>query len=375
MRGLYIHIPFCKQACRYCDFFFAVSLKYLDEYVDCLVDEIVRRSRPLKGSELETLYLGGGTPSLLTEEHLQKILSALHDFYNFRESPEWTLECNPDDLSPRRLSYLHGMGFNRLSVGIQSFQDDELSTMRRSHKAKQAIESVHAASEAGFSNISIDLIYGLPGQSQEKWEKNLERALSLPVSHISAYHLTYEPGTVFEHWRKKGKLLPLEEEESIQQFITLRKTLLEHNFDHYELSNFSRPGASSAHNMIYWSGKAYMGFGPSAHSYDGEQRSWNVASLKTYLDGIRKGTDISERENLGKREKYHDYLINSLRTRWGCDMELVASRFGQNYLEHLEKTAQSFLDEGSLYRIDGRLAIRPESWFITDHILRQLFMD
>jgi oxygen-independent coproporphyrinogen-3 oxidase len=375
MRGLYIHIPFCKQACRYCDFFFSVSLKYLDDYVDRLVDEIASRSLPYKGRELNTLYLGGGTPSLLTEDHLQKILTTLNDFYSFQDSAEWTLECNPDDLTPKRISYLLSLGFNRLSVGIQSFQEEELSYMRRSHQVMQAIDSVHAASEAGFSNISIDLIYGLPGQSLEKWEENLDRALSLPVSHISAYHLTYEPGTVFDHWRKKGRLLPLQEEESIRQFATLRKTLLNNNFDHYELSNFARPGARSAHNLIYWSGKAYMGFGPSAHSYDGEHRSWNVSSLKRYLDRDEKDLAISEREDLSTREKYHDYLINSLRTKWGCDPELVGNRFGQSFLEHLEKNAQSFLEEGSLYRIDGRLAIKPESWFITDLILRELFME
>lgn len=375
MQGLYIHIPFCKQACRYCDFFFSVSLKYLDEYVERLVEEIARRSGPHKGTELSTLYLGGGTPSLLTEAHLQKIISTLHDYFTFKESAEWTLECNPDDLHPQRISYLSGLGFNRLSVGIQSFQEAELTLMRRSHSSQQAIQSLLRASEAGFSNISIDLIYGLPGQSSKKWEENLDRALSLPISHISAYHLSYEPGTVFEHWRKKGRLVPAQEEESVKQFDSLRKTLIANNFDHYELSSFARPGARSEHNLIYWSGKPYMGFGPSAHSFDGEQRSWNVASLRGYLEGVKKGLTISETEDLSTKDKYHDYLISSLRTKWGCDPEQVGIRFGQAYLEHFERKAQTFLEEGTLRWMDGRVAIKPESWFITDLILRSLFME
>jgi len=375
MRGLYIHIPFCKQACRYCDFFFSVSLKYLDEYVERLVEEISRRSVSHKGTELSTLYLGGGTPSLLSEAHLQKIISALNDFYTFKETAEWTLECNPDDLNPERISFLLSLGFNRLSVGIQSFEEADLTLMRRSHSSQQAKESVLRASEAGFSNISIDLIYGLPGQSSQKWEKNLDRALSLPISHISAYHLTYEPGTVFDHWRKKGRLVPALEEESVKQFSILRERLLANDFDHYELSNFARSGARSAHNLIYWSGQAYMGFGPSAHSYDGEQRSWNVSSLRGYLDGVKKGLTISETENLSTKDKYHDYLISTLRTKWGCDPEQVNSRFGRAYLEHFEKNAQTFLEEGSLHWKDGSLAIKPESWFVTDLILRSLFME
>jgi len=375
MRGLYIHIPFCKQACRYCDFFFSVSLKYLDEYVDRLLEEIARRSESHKGIELSTLYLGGGTPSLLSEAHLQKILSTLKDFYTFKETAEWTLECNPDDLNPERISYLRDLGFNRLSVGIQSFQEADLTLMRRSHSSEQAKESVLRASEAGFSNISIDMIYGLPGQSSKNWEENLNRALSLPISHISAYHLSYEPGTVFDHWRKKGRLVPAQEEESVKQFNTLRKKLLNNDFDHYELSNFARPGARSEHNLIYWSGQKYLGFGPSAHSYDGEQRSWNVSSLKRYLEGVKQGLNIMETEDLSTKEKYHDYLISSLRTKWGCDPEQVSSRFGQSYLKHLEKNSQSFLEEGSLLWTEGRLAIKPDSWFITDLILRKLFLE
>ncbi len=375
MQSIYIHIPFCKQACRYCDFFFTISLKYLDEYVDRLVEEIELRSRVHGRAELSTLYLGGGTPSLLSEAHLEKIISSLLRFHNFRDLAEWTIECNPNDMNVGRLSHLLSLGFNRLSVGIQSFLDSDLVSMRRSHHAKQSSDSVHVASEVGFKNISMDLIYGLPGQNPRHWEENIEKALSLPISHISAYHLTFEPGTVFDHWRKKGRLIPVQEEESVKQFTILRKILIAQKFDHYELSNFARPGLRSEHNMIYWSGLPYMGFGPSAHSYDGNNRSWNPSSLKGYMDGIREGKNISETEQLTIKEKYHDYLITSLRTKWGCDPEHLEKQFGLYYRKHFEKRAQSFLDEGKLYNRNGRPAIHPDSWLITDLILRELFVD
>jgi len=375
MRRIYIHIPFCRQACRYCDFFFSVSLRYLDSYVDRLVEEIIQRSATNPGTKLDTLYLGGGTPSLLTEQHLDRMVSALLRFHSFREEPEWTIECNPDDLDQKRLSYLRSIGFNRLSIGIQSFNEQDLELMRRSHSARQAAASVQAAASSGFRNISIDLIYGIPGQSVEQWEENIEKALRLPVSHISAYHLTFEPGTVFDHWRKKGRLLPVHEEESVQQYNILRKKLLPAGFEHYELSNFGLAGYRSEHNMIYWSGKPYLGFGPSAHSYDGVSRSWNFSSLKGYLEGIAGGRAISETEHLSTKEHYHDYLITSLRTRWGCDPKHLEKKFGLTYREYFETKARSYLEAGILYYTEGRIVINPERWLIADHILRELFMD
>jgi len=375
MRGIYVHIPFCKQACRYCDFFFSVSLRYLDEYVDRLVEEIAHRSKTHRGTELSTLYLGGGTPSLLTEAHLDKIVATLLRFHSFRKDSEWTIECNPDDLEPGRLNYLRNIGFKRLSIGVQSFQLRDLALMRRSHNAAQAMDSVQKAADSGFENISIDLIYGIPGQSTEEWEENIDKALSLPVSHISAYHLSFEPGTVFDHWRKKGRLIPVHEEESVKQYRKLREKLLPAGFDHYELSNFGLDGKRSEHNMIYWSGKPYLGFGPSAHSFDGLDRSWNPSSLKAYLDGVAGGGEISETEHLSTDEQYHDYLITTLRTRWGCDPRHVETQYGKIYREHFENRALSFLEGGSLYYKDGRVAIHPDRWLITDHILRELFVD
>ncbi len=375
MSGIYVHIPFCRKACRYCDFFFAVSLQYMDSFVDALVEEIRQKGEKNPGKNLETLYLGGGTPSLLSPLHLEKILDAIGRYHNFREDSEWTIECNPEDLEEAALKILRQMGFNRLSVGVQSFHQRDLELMRRSHQAGQAEEGIMRAADCGFDNLTMDLIYGIPGQSVEEWELNIEKALSLPVNHLSAYHLSFEPGTVFDHWRKKGRLVPVAEEESVEQFRIMRERLLTRGFDHYELSNFGLNGSFSKHNMLYWTGQAYLGLGPSAHSYDGERRSWNISSLKDYMDRVSSGKNIEETELLSRQEKYHDYLITSLRTKWGADPGHIEKAFGKEYRVHFENQARTFLGSGSLVRIDGKLAIDPAQWLITDQVLRALFMD
>lgn len=373
MGGLYLHIPFCRQACRYCDFFFSVSLRYVDAYVDSLVREIESGAGDQSGTCLETLYLGGGTPSVLSQAQMEKILTAVHQQYEFKEDAERTIECNPDDLSPSHLKQLRALGFNRISIGIQSFHQRDLELMRRSHNAAQAEQSVRDAASAGFENITMDLIYGIPGQNLQEWEENINKALSLPVSHISAYHLSFEPGTVFDHWRKKERLLPVHEEESIKQYKLLRERLLESEFDHYEISNFALNGKMSQHNMIYWSGKPYLGMGPSAHSYDGQKRSWNVSSLKKYMEGIKARKAVSETENLSPEEKYHDYLITSLRTKWGADPEHMRQQFGDDLLEHFQTKSSTFLNQGSMVYVADRWTIHPDHWLIADHILRELF--
>lgn len=375
MKGIYIHIPFCRQACRYCDFYFSVSLQHLDPFVDALLEEIRQKGESNAGRSLETLYLGGGTPSLLTGSHLEKIINAIHKYHSFKENSEWTIECNPDDLDMSTVRNLGQLGFNRLSIGIQSFHERDLEIMRRSHNAAQAEASVRLASSGGFENITMDLIYGIPGQSPGEWEENIEKALSLPVSHLSAYHLTFEPGTVFDHWRKKGRLFPVPEDESIDQYAMLREKLLSDGFDHYELSNFGRKGIVSKHNMLYWSGQSYLGLGPSAHSYDGKRRSWNISSLKDYIRGIANGEEIGETEYLTVKELYHDYLITSLRTKRGADPAHIEEAFGPEFRKHFEKQAQAFLKKGSMLLGEGKLYIEPGQWLITDHILRALFMD
>ena len=347
----------------------------MDHFVDALVEEIKQKGESKGGRSLETLYLGGGTPSLLSPSHLEQIVNAIHRYHTFQENSEWTIECNPDDLDMTTIKNFRQAGFNRLSIGIQSFHDRDLAIMRRSHNAEQAETSVRLANSGGFDNITMDLIYGIPGQIYGDWEKNIEKALSLPVSHLSAYHLTFEPGTVFDHWRKKGKLLPVPEEESVDQYRILREKLLAAGFDHYELSNFGREGSVSKHNMLYWSGSAYLGLGPSAHSFDGERRSWNISSVKEYIKRIKSGEEIGKTEHLTSKELYHDYLITSLRTKRGADPLHIKEAYGKAFHLHFEKKVKPFLEKGSMSVAEGKLHIEPEQWLITDHILRALFLD
>jgi len=352
-----------------------VSLQYVDEFVERLVKEISTRDRDYNGDLLDTIYLGGGTPSLLSHGNLEKIMKSVHRYFSFRKDAEVTIECNPDDLNPSLLNFLITQGFNRLSIGVQSFHEKDLQLMRRSHHSEQSQQCVQMAADAGFENITIDLIYGIPGQSLEEWEENIAKAILLPITHLSAYHLTYEPGTVFEHWRKKGRLVPVHEEQSLQQYRVLREMLMLNEFDHYEISNFARQDKASKHNMMYWSGLPYLGVGPSAHSFDGTKRSWNIASLKEYMEGVNRETEISESENLSNQERYHDYLITSLRTKWGADPEQIMGVFGNEMSEHFLSNSRSFLEEGVMWIREGKVAIHPDHWLITDHILKRLFVD
>lgn len=374
MGGIYIHIPFCRQACRYCDFFFTVSLKHEDELINALLLEVKYRSAENRNQPMGSIYLGGGTPSLLSAGNLEKIMQALRHNYRISADAEVTMECNPDDLNKERLDEFRSVGFNRLSIGIQSFADHELKLMRRSHSAIQAASSVEASWAAGFENITVDLIYGIPGQTLEGWTENILRALALPVSHLSAYHLTFEKGTVFDHWRKKGRISPVPEEQSEGMYRILREKMLESGFEHYEISNFARSGFRSRHNQLYWSGEPYLGLGPSAHSYDGTHRSWNVASLKGYMDAVSEDR-ARETETLSVRERYHDYLITSLRTSKGVERKYILKQFGRETSDYFEREASHFVSEGSLRAEGERLYIDPERWLLADQIISRLFLE
>lgn len=403
MAGIYIHVPFCRQACRYCDFYFTVSLKYRDDYVDALLRELSSRAVELGQQEVSTVYLGGGTPSVLTATHLARIMNRLRQLYKVQAYAEVTLEANPDDLDDARLEMLRNQGFNRLSIGVQSFFSHHLELMRRSHNAEQASSAIKRAAEHGFENINMDLIYGLPGLTLEEWEENVRRTMDLPVQHISAYHLTYESGTVFDHWRKKGRIRELPEESSIKQYNMLRKITGEHGFEHYEISNFALPGYRSAHNSSYWSGAPYVGFGPSAHSYNGRERRWNVASLKQYIASA--GTDLPgfEKETLTDRDRYHDYLITALRTSEGADLQKIRDLFGEAMVDELKKKAAPFIVSGELVieggglrklnggqsedttaseqamsepeRAGSMLKMTPGGWLRSDLVTEQLMLD
>jgi oxygen-independent coproporphyrinogen-3 oxidase len=352
-----------------------VSLKYRDAFVEALEKELEERSGELGDMHVTTVYLGGGTPSVLTGEHLGRIMSRVRELFHVDMKAEVTIEANPDDLDTSRFDMLRTVGFNRLSIGVQSFHAQHLALMRRSHNADQAVEAITGAARHGFDNINMDLIYGLPGLTAAGWEENIQTTMGLPVQHISAYHLTYEPGTVFDHWRKKGRLTELPEETSIAQYNLLREITAVHGYEHYEISNFARPGYRSAHNSSYWSGVPYAGFGPSAHSFDGAARRWNIASLQRYIESTLGGATAFERELLTPGDRFHDYLITSLRTKEGVDLALVRNQFGPLLADQLQQKAAVFFGSGEMTGEGDRLKMTPLGWLRSDLVIQRLMLE
>jgi len=375
MPGIYIHVPFCRQACRYCDFFFTVSLKYREDYCQALLIELGNRKGELGGHMVNTVYLGGGTPSVLSVDQLRDLFTEVFKSYEIAEDAEITVEANPDDLTEERLQALRECGVNRLSIGIQSFKEEDLKLMRRSHSVEQAMRCIELSHEAGFRNITMDLIYGIPGQNLRNWEKNVLLAMKLPIQHLSAYHLSYEPGTVFSHWKKKGRIKEIPEELSIEQYHLLRKITSEHGFEHYEISNFAKEGYRSRHNSSYWDGSNYLGFGPSAHSYNGRERRWNISSLQKYTEGSKTGGRIFEHEVLSRRDRFHDYLITSLRTSDGLGKNSIRDSFGEDFLLNLEKKLKPLSDQGEMIMDGDRIRMSPGGWLKSDHLIRELMLD
>jgi oxygen-independent coproporphyrinogen-3 oxidase len=350
-------------------------MQFREAYIDALLKETVRRKKYFTGEEVESIYFGGGTPSVLEPAQLQLIMNQVKEMFPVKKSAEITLEANPDDLTGAYLDVLRELSINRLSIGVQSFHKSDLLLLRRVHNEKEAEQSIYRAARHGFTNINIDLIYGIPGLSAGQWKSNLQRAVNLPVTHISAYHLTFEPGTVFDHWRKQGRIIEMSEEESVNQYNSLREELEANGFDHYEVSNFARKGNHSRHNMIYWSNKNYLGLGASAHSFDGTKRSWNVASIKKYIRSINAGEDPGESEILDDRSRYHDVLITTLRTREGLDPHYMTRIFNERITDHFQRVSAAFVDRGILAEHDGRLHIPPERWITADGIIRDLMLE
>ncbi len=375
MAGIYIHVPFCRKACHYCDFYFTVSLKYIDDYVEALLAEFLIRKKEGENTPVKTIYLGGGTPSVLEKDHLSRILDQISGVFGIDDGAELTIEANPDDLERPYLIDLRELGFRRLSIGVQSFHQSDLELMNRSHSAEQSSRSILQAKEAGIDNINMDLIYGLPGLSQKGWEKNLKTTMELPVNHISAYHLTYEPRTVFHHWRKKGRLTELPEDTSIEQYMLLREITAVHGFEHYEISNFALPGFRSEHNSTYWSGQAYLGFGPSAHSFMGNERRWNVASLGKYIQNIKDGSPMHESEQLSIADQYNETLITSLRTDRGVDLQIIRERYGEDAKQDLLERATVYIQREEMKREEDILKMTPEGWLRSDLIISNLMID
>jgi oxygen-independent coproporphyrinogen-3 oxidase len=373
MAGIYIHIPFCRKLCHYCNFHRSTLTKNINAFLNALVKEIEIRKNYLGDELIETIYFGGGTPSILDIPEINLIISTIHNNFKLNDNPEITLEANPDDLNR---DYLQGLinntPVNRLSIGVQSFYDGDLKLMNRRHSSLQAEESVKNARETGFSNISIDLIYGLPEMNTDKWITNLKKSFSLDVQHISAYHLTFEPGTLFYRFLSEGILAQPTEDESFNQFQVLTRLAQKNKFIHYEISNFAKEGYFSVHNTNYWRQKKYLGIGPSAHSYNYNSRQWNIADNKKYVEGINRGTPFTEIETLDTTTKFNDYLLTSLRTMWGVDLHYIKKSFGLKYLNYIYVKSKKFIDAGNIVKDKTILKLTNRGIFIADYIITEL---
>ena len=372
MSGIYIHIPFCKQACHYCDFHFSTSLKKKDNLIHALGTELELRKDAFKDTVVETIYFGGGTPSMLSLEELQWLIQQVYKYYDVSKSPEITLEANPDDLSKEQILKLSKSPINRLSIGIQSFFEDDLKLMNRAHNAKEARQCI-AEAVRYFDNISIDLIYGIPGLSHERWKENIAIALSYGIPHVSSYALTVEPKTALESFIKKGLIPKLDDDLAEEQFHMLVETLEAHNYVHYELSNFGKPNYFSKNNSAYWKGIPYIGIGPSAHSFDGDNRSWNVSNNTKYITSIESGLLPLETEILSVTDKYNEYVMTGLRTIWGVSFKRVAENFGENFRDYLLLQSQPFIKQQLLYIDDEKLLVTKKGKFLCDGIASDLF--
>ena len=369
-----MHIPFCKQACYYCDFHFSTNISVKNEMLLCIAKELELQRNYITNSKASTIYFGGGTPSLLEIVEIKSLLKAIINCYKFDTNVEITLEANPDDLTLEKLSELKSIGINRLSIGVQSFQDKNLSYLNRVHNSQTAINAVFLARKAGFTNLSIDLIYGIPGSTNEMWKNDLLTAISLNPEHISAYCLTIEKKTVFGNWQKHNKLTPETEDNIIYQFKTLVKLLTINSYEHYEISNFCKPGLYSVHNMNYWKNQVYLGVGPGAHSYNKETRQYNIANNHLYLKNIREGIVPCTIETLTIKDHINEYILTNLRTQWGCDLNWIKNSFKydlqkekQEYLDYLNYNNIAIIDEGSLIlTLKGKL--------LTDKIISDLFL-
>jgi oxygen-independent coproporphyrinogen III oxidase len=373
LAGIYIHIPFCRQLCYYCDFYFSISLEHKSEMVNALMKEIEIQKEYLEGELIETIYFGGGTPSVLNEMELSSLLEEINRYHTISKTAEITIETNPDDLSKVYLTNLRIIGFNRLSVGIQSFRDENLKFMNRRHDSFSAIDSVKKSQDCGFDNINIDLIYGLPGLTNDQWLENLEETRKLGVQHISAYHLTIEPKTVFGKYQKMNRIKPVDEDTSVEQFKTLVHWAKQNNFVHYEISNFAKEGKFSRHNSNYWKQKKYLGIGPSAHSFNLLSRQWNVAHNLKYISMIQDNNLPCQIEILDNQTKYNDYVLTSFRTIWGIDLGYLEKIFGNEYAEDCLNSAKSFIETGLIDHSENKLLLSDEGKMLADKIIMELF--
>ena len=385
MSGIYLHIPFCKSKCAYCNFFSLVTEKKMDDYVSALKKEIINRKSYLGDDVVKTIYFGGGTPSLLPIKYVEEILELLHENYNIISNPEVTLEINPDTIDKDKMFALKRLGVNRMSVGIQSFNDDDLRYLGRRHDSRHALQVLDDLSSVGFDRITLDLIYGMPTLTEEKWNHNLDIFFSTGISHLSAYALTVEPKTILGQKIEKEELQEVSEEDAIRHYNILVERTKENGFEHYEISNFAKEGCRSQHNSIYWQDVKYLGLGPSAHSYDGNSRQWNVSNLTKYIQFVNADIDTDadtdtdmgryyEREILSKEDKYNEYVMTTLRTSWGCNVGKIERDYGESYAHNFLKNIKKYLDSGIMLMKDNSFILTDEGMLFADGIAADLFV-
>lgn len=374
MAGIYIHIPFCKQACHYCDFHFSTNLKHKDEMVTAISQEIVLRNAFLHEEEIQSVYFGGGTPSILPSADIKAIFASIERNFSLASYAEITLEANPDDIRNATLKEWRSIGINRLSIGVQSFIDRDLQWMNRAHQAQEAVDSIRRAQDHGFENISIDLIYGMPGLTDQEWKQNIHTSLDLGIPHISSYALTVEQNTALDQWIRKGKIKALDEEQAASQFEILMDELLQSGFEHYEISNFCKPNFHSRHNSSYWQGKKYLGIGPSAHSFDQSKRSWNVRNNHQYIARLSEQILPSIEELLSITDRLNEYLMLGLRTAWGISRQYIRDEFGSSVLNTLEPKFRDAIDRGLLQSSGNTVTCTQLGKLLADGIASDLFI-
>lgn len=375
MAGIYLHIPFCRQACTYCDFHFSTSLRNKTALLDAMRNELRLRSTEVPFVKVDSVYFGGGTPSLLAYDELMPFFDDLFSLFPVAPDAEISLEANPDNMSPAWLRQLARTPVNRLSVGVQSFRDEDLKAMNRAHNAREALAAIPEAAEAGFSNISIDLMFGLPGLSTEAWQKNVLTALQLPIHHISCYGLTIEPRTLLSRQIQKG-LVPLpDEEDAAAQYAWLIETAEQQGIPWYEISNFARPGYESRHNTSYWKGEYYLGIGPSAHSYNGTTRSWNISSNAAYMQAVERGERSCDSEVLNDKIRLQEFVLTSLRMRTGLSLSAFVQQFGSLRLELLLQAAEPWISSRHLEKSEETVSLTREGLLLADAITSDLFVE
>lgn len=373
MAGIYIHIPFCRTRCIYCDFHSGTDMSVQERYIDAVCDELDMRIGELHGEPINTLYIGGGTPSQLSPLALDRLFARLSQHIDWKNCHEVTIECNPDDMKSDYIAHLRTLPINRISMGIQSFDDNDLQFLRRRHTAQAALEAIVQCQKAGYDNISIDLIYGLPGQSLDAWEKNIDTALSTGIQHISAYALIYEEGTALMQLKMRGEVQECSEELSLSMYSRLIDRLEAAGYHQYEISNFALPHCEAQHNSCYWNDTHYLGVGAAAHSYDGSTRRYNPADTRAYIESIEQKSCCYEEEQLSEHDRYNDMLLTRLRTRIGINEEHIATQFSPHLIQYMYRMATPHLTSGTMERCDGYLRITRKGLFISDSIISDLF--